>query len=31
MCTETQLSKITKAMVDCYRVVYGSDVVEIVL
>ena len=31
MCTETQLNRITKAMVDCYRVVYGSDVVEIVL
>lgn len=24
MCTESQLSRITKAMVDCYRVVYGS-------
>ena len=31
MCTEAQLNKITKAMVDCYRVVYGADVVEIVL
>lgn len=31
MCTETQLSRITKAMVDCYRVVYGDDIVEIVL
>lgn len=31
MCTETQLNKITKEMVDCYRVVYGADIVEIVL
>ncbi len=31
MCTETQLNRITKAMVDCYRVVYGEDVFEIVL
>lgn len=31
MCTETQLSRITKAMVECYRVVYGDDIVEIVL
>ncbi|MBR5799992.1 MAG: nucleotidyltransferase domain-containing protein [Lachnospiraceae bacterium] len=31
MCTETQLNEITKAMVDCYRVVYGDDIVEIVL
>lgn len=31
MCTETQLSSITKAMVDCYRVVYGDDIVEIFL
>ena len=28
MCTETQLNRITKAMVDCYRVVYGEDVFE---
>ena len=31
MCTEFQLSRITKAMVDCYRVVYGDDIFEIVL
>ena len=31
MCTEAQLSRITKAMVECYRVVYGDDIVEIVL
>ncbi|MBQ7954931.1 MAG: nucleotidyltransferase domain-containing protein [Lachnospiraceae bacterium] len=31
MCTETQLSRITKAIVECYRVVYGDDIVEIVL
>lgn len=31
MCTETQLNRIVKAMVDCYRVVYGKDIVEIVL
>lgn len=31
MCTEAQLGRITKAMVDCYRVVYGEDIVEIVL
>lgn len=31
MCTESQLSRIIKAMVDCYRVVYGDDIVEIVL
>ena len=31
MCTESQLSRITEAMVDCYRVVYGDDIVEIVL
>ena len=31
MCTESQLSKISKAMVECYRVVYGSDIVEIIL
>lgn len=31
MCTELQLSKIAKAMVDCYRVVYGDDIVEVVL
>ena len=31
MCTKAQLDLITKAMVDCYRVVYGDDIVEIVL
>ena len=31
MCTEFQLSRITKVMVDCYRVVYGDDIFEIVL
>lgn len=31
MCTEKQLNKIIKAMVECYRVVYGRDIVEIVL
>jgi len=31
MCTETQLNRITRAMVDCYRVVYGEDIVEIIL
>lgn len=31
MCTEAQLNRITRAMVDCYRVVYGKDIFEIVL
>lgn len=31
MCTEAQLNRITKAMVDCYRVVYEKDIFEIVL
>lgn len=31
MCTETQLNKIIKAMVECYRAVYGRDIIEIVL
>lgn len=31
MCTEMQLNKIIKAMVECYRVVYGRDIVEIML
>lgn len=31
MCTEAQLNRITRAMVDCYRVVYGEDIVEIIL
>ena len=29
MCTQAQLNNITKAMVDCYKVVYGDDIVEI--
>jgi len=31
MCTEAQLDRIAKEMVDCYKVVYGDDVVEIML
>ena len=31
MCTESQLSSISKAMVECYKNVYGNDIVEIVL
>ena len=31
MCTETQLTKIVKEMVKCYREVYGKDIVDIVL
>lgn len=31
MCTETQFNKIITEMVDCYKVVYGKDIVEIVL
>lgn len=31
MCTEAQLNRIAKEIVDCYRVVYGEDIVEIVL
>ena len=31
MCTEMQLNKIIKAMVECYRVVYGRDIEEIML
>ena len=31
MCTQAQLNNITKAMVDCYKVVYGEDIVEIML
>ncbi|MBQ7776798.1 MAG: nucleotidyltransferase domain-containing protein [Lachnospiraceae bacterium] len=31
MCTEAQLNRIMSSMVDCYRVVYGDDIVEIVL
>ena len=31
MCTESRLSRIIKAMVECYRGVYGNDIVDIVL
>ena len=31
MCTQAQLNRIKKEMVDCYKVVYGEDVVEIIL
>ena len=31
MCSEAQLDRIAKEMVDCYKVVYGDDVVEIML
>lgn len=31
MCAEMVLNKIIKEMVECYRGVYGNDVVEIVL
>lgn len=31
MCTEEQLNKITESMVDCYKVVFGEDVVDIFL
>lgn len=31
MCTESQLSKIIQTMVESYRAVYGSDIVDIVL
>ena len=31
MCTEAQLSTISKAMIDCYKVAYGDDIVEIIL
>lgn len=31
MCTETQLNKITKIMVECYKHTYGSAVVDIIL
>ncbi|MGN0305029.1 MAG: nucleotidyltransferase domain-containing protein, partial [Lachnospiraceae bacterium] len=31
MCTESQLNRIMKAMVECYKAVYGSDIVEIML
>ena len=31
MCTKSQLNSISKAMVECYKGVYGNDIVEIVL
>lgn len=31
MCTGEQLEKIIKSVIDCYRVTYGEDVVEIFL
>ncbi|MBP3477040.1 MAG: nucleotidyltransferase domain-containing protein [Lachnospiraceae bacterium] len=31
MCTELQLNKIVKAMVECYQAVYGHDIVDIML
>ena len=31
MCTKTQLNKIAKSMVDCYRNTYGSAIVDIIL
>lgn len=31
MYTEEQLNKITESMVDCYKVVFGEDVVDIFL
>ncbi|MBQ8231874.1 MAG: nucleotidyltransferase domain-containing protein [Lachnospiraceae bacterium] len=31
MCTEGQLNKIVKAMVECYRNIYGSAIVDIIL
>lgn len=31
MCTESQLSQIVEAMVECYRSVYGNDIVDIAL
>ncbi len=31
MCTQFQLNEIMKAMVECYRSVYGNQVVDIVL
>ncbi len=30
MCTESQLRSISKAMVECYKNVYGNDIAEIV-
>ncbi len=31
MCRESQLNDIVKVMVECYRAVYGRDIVDIVL
>ena len=31
MCTEAQLNKIMKSMIECYKQVYGNDIVDIVL
>ena len=31
MCTQFQLNEIMKAMVECYRSVYGNQIVDIVL
>ena len=31
MCTEGQLNKIVKAMVECYRNIYGSAIVDIII
>lgn len=31
MCTQCQLNQIMKAMVDCYKNVYGNNIVDIVL
>ena len=31
MCSEMQFNKIIKEMVDCYKVVFGEDIVEIIL
>lgn len=31
MCTEAQINRILKAMVECYRTVYGDEIVDIVL
>ena len=31
MCTQSQLNEIMKAMVECYRSVYGNQIVDIVL
>jgi len=31
MCTEPQLNKIMKIMVECYRLTYGSAIVDVIL